>query len=130
MVTKKPLWIHLPDDNGIMPVDPVPNPDLTAAEFDSGLAELVEANIETLWQAAHAYEFAQISGSAIGLLVIGVGQGKPKAIAVQAWIGSIWTLYYSRKAVMGSALDPVLLDFSPCGPIPHTVPELRAEIGL
>lgn len=81
--------------------------------------------IAALWQAAHDYEFAQISGSAIGLLAMGVMTGKPKCIAVQNWIKSIWTTYYTRKA--GTSADT---DFSVAGECPHTVPELMTELGL
>lgn len=82
------------------------------------------ARVARLWQAAHEYEYAEISGSAIGMLALGVSLAKPKCIAVQAWITSIWALYYARKA-SGS----VEIEFSVCGPMPHTVPELMDEIG-
>lgn len=90
------------------------------------------ANIAQLWQAAHDYEYAQISGSAIGLLAKSVIGGKTKALAVDAWIRSIWTLYYERKATVGGGepIDTSLLDFSGCGPMPHTVPELITEDAL
>lgn len=87
---------------------------------------VVEAQrIASLWQAAHDYESTQVSGSAIGLLVIGVMQGKPKCVAVQNWIKSIWTEYYIRKA--GTSTDT---DYSFAGICPHTVPELMEELGL
>lgn len=102
--------------------------------------DCLPSNIEALWQAAHDYEYAQISGSAIGMLALGVAANKPKALAVQAWLKSIWGnaltpgegLYYDRKAlVTGDApIDPALLDFSSCGPIPHTVSELMVEAGF
>jgi len=82
------------------------------------------ARIARLWQAAHDYEYAEISGSAIGMLALGVGLAKPKCLAVQAWIASIWAVYYARKA-SGS----VEIDFSGCGPMPYTVPELMEEMG-
>jgi len=81
--------------------------------------------IASLWSSAHDYEFQQVSGSAIGLLAIGVMQGLPKCLAVQSWIKSIWTLYYTRKA-MGST-D---VDFTSVGDCPHSVPELMQELGL
>lgn len=81
--------------------------------------------IAALWQAAHDYEFAQVSGSAIGLLAMGVMRSLPKCLAVQAWIKSIWTLYYSRK--FGTSTDT---DFSSVGAVPHSVPELMTELGL
>lgn len=108
------------------------NPDgsLTIVPLDP---EVIEQNaiakeksrIYALWQAAHDYEFAQISGSAIGLLAMGVMQGKPKCIAVQNWIKSIWVEYYTRKA-SGSFNN----DFSGSGSCPYTVPELMEELGV
>lgn len=82
-----------------------------------------EQRVASLWQAAHDYEFAEISGSAVSLLVMGVMQGKPKCTAVQNWIKDIWELYYTRKA--GTATD---CDYSSCGPCPYTVPELMTEL--
>jgi len=99
------------------------------SSIDAWLAEQAAAadgrRIAALWQAAHDYEVAQVSGSAIGLLAMGVMAGKPKCIAVQAWIKSIWALYYTRKAT-GSTDS----DYSGCGQIPHSVPELMDELGL
>lgn len=84
-----------------------------------------EQRIASLWQAAHDYEYAQISGSAIGLLATGVITGKPKCIAVQNWIKSIWAEYYTRKA-SGSTNT----DYSFAGPIPYSVPEIMEEMGV
>lgn len=91
----------------------------------------VEETYQKLWQAAHDYEYVQISGSAIGLITLGLIQGKPKCAAVQAWIRSIWTLYYMRKAAVTTAppLD-VVFDFTSVGPCPYSVPELMAELGM
>lgn len=84
-----------------------------------------ELRIAALWQAAHDYEYAQVSGSAIGLLAMGVMQGLPKCVAVQNWIKGIWELYYTRKA--GTSTD---CDYSGCGVCPYSVPELMTELGL
>jgi len=81
--------------------------------------------IDALWQGAHDYEYASISGSAIGLVAIGIMTGKPKCLAVQAWVAAIWTEYYARKA--GASTDN---DFTNVGSCPYTVPELMAELGL
>jgi len=90
------------------------------------------AAIAQLWQAAHDYEFAQISGTAVGLLTAGVLQALPKSLAVSAWSGSIWTLYYTNKATIesGGEFTTSMLDYSSIGIIPHSIPELREEIGL
>ena len=117
------LWID--DGSG-----PVRNPALTEAEFNAGIEAARASNVGTLWQAAHDYEYAEISGSAIGLLVLGVSQQKPKCMAVMAWIQSIWSLYYQRKPLVTHEWNPTLLDFSSCGPCPWTVPDLLAELGL
>ena len=96
------------------------------AEEQAARAAAADAQrVAALWQAAHDYESSQISGSAIGLLTLCVLQAKPKCLTVQGWIKSIWTTYYSRKA-SGSADT----DFAGAGDIPHSVPELMAELGL
>lgn len=89
----------------------------------------LEANLNTLWQAADAYEKQFISGVAIGLLTIGVIQQLPKSSAIAAWSGAIWTDYYTRKATVTADYLPSL-DFSNHGSIPFSVPELRAELGM
>ncbi len=118
----KPLYVNLGQGMVI-------NPELSQEEVDSLMAAQKVSNVEALWQAAHDYEYSEISGSAIGLVTIGVLQSKPKCVAVQDWIKSIWTLYYQRKAAMGPEFSPSL-DFSSCGPCPHTVPELMEELGM
>lgn len=92
-------------------------------------AQRLQANEETLWRAADAYQTRYISGVAIGLLTIGVLQQKPVALAIQAWSATVWDEYYRRKALLtyDGAVDG---DFTACGPMPHSVPELRAELGL
>jgi hypothetical protein len=97
--------------------------DMDAAEREAVAALQDQRRIAALWQAAHDYEVAQISGSAIGLLTLGVLQSKPKCQAVQAWIKTIWTMYYERKA--SGSTD---VNFSAAGPIPHTIPELMDEL--
>lgn len=106
-------------------VRPDPTPEQIAADAEAAQASAESARIAAIWQAAHDYEVAQVSGSAIGLLAMGVMAGKPKCIEVQAWIKSIWTLYYTRKAT-GSTDS----DYSGCGQIPRSVPELMEELGL
>jgi hypothetical protein len=83
------------------------------------------ARVASLWQAAHDYEYAQVSGSAIGLLAMGVMQGLPKCLAVQNWIKTIWAAYYERKATGSTNFD-----FSRSGECPHSVPELMQELGV
>lgn len=85
---------------------------------------------QKLWQAAHDYEYAQVSGSAVGLLAMGVMQGKTKCTAVQTWIKNIWSLYYYRKALVSAETPDSYFDFSSVGACPYTIPELMAELGL
>lgn len=79
--------------------------------------------INALWQAAYAHEYAAISGSAIGLITIGVIQAMPKCLVVKNWINSIWAEYYVRKA--NGSVD---YNFDVIGQCPHSVPELLAEV--
>lgn len=92
-------------------------------------ARLVSEKIEALWQAADRYTSGYISGVAIGILTIGVLQQKPKAIAVTAWSSGIWAEYYARKSLV-TATSEDNHDFTSFGPIPYSVPELQAEVGL
>lgn len=102
--------------------------DFVAAE-NKRLQRIVDSKIERLWSAADRSVSSSISGAAIGLLTMGVMQAKPKALAVQTWIKSVWDLYYSRKAAV-TAISELNTDFSSCGPMPCSVPELIAELGM
>jgi len=95
-----------------------------AREVIRGLG-VESARVAALWQGAYDYEFAQISGVAIGLLVLGVMQGLPKALAVKGWSQSIWTTYYMRKAT--GSIDA---DYTVIGACPHSIPELMVELGI
>lgn len=92
-------------------------------------ATVIADKTEVLWQAADRYTTGYISGVAIGILTLGVLSGGPKALAVSAWSASIWTEYYRRKAALtaDSADDH---DFSAFGPMPYSVPEMQAEVGV
>ena len=103
--------------------------ELSDESAKENLRRAVGEKMQNLWQAADLYTSSFISGVAIGLLTMGVLQGKPKALAVQAWSGSVWDEYYRRKADL-TAYSVLDTDFSGCGPMPHSVPELRAELGL
>ena len=84
-------------------------------------------NLEALWQAATKYQESFISGAAIGLLTLGVMQNKPKSLAVMSWINSIWNEhYYTQKELVTH--DYAGYDFSVCGPIPYSVPEITEEV--
>lgn len=97
-----------------------------SAEVD---AKDLQRKYDYLWKAANDFQSGQISGAAIGLLTIGVLAQKPKCTAVQAWIKSVWVEYYTRKAGV-SLQNNVNLDFSICGNIPYSVPELMEEVSI
>ena len=97
-----------------------------SAEMD---AKDLQRKYDYLWKAASDFQSGQISGAAIGLLTIGVLAQKPKCTAVQAWIKSVWVEYYTRKAGV-NLQNNVNLDFSICGNIPYTVPELMEEVSI
>lgn len=88
-----------------------------------------EDKIDQLWRAADSYVSSYISGVAIGLLTIGLIQQLPKALAVTAWSSGIWAEYYQRKALVTYNSEDNL-DFSSFGGMPHSVPELQAELGM
>lgn len=118
-------WVWDWDIEGMSPEE------ITAFEAAQALqdAATVARKVEELWQAADKYTTSFISGVAIGILTIGVISQKPKALAVSAWSSSIWTEYYIRKAAI-TATSAVNLSFSSFGPIPYSIPELQAELGL
>jgi hypothetical protein len=109
----------------------IPAVDFTQDEIEAAKGAIIADNIAQLWQAATDYERSYISGSAVGLVTIGIVKQKPKSLAVMAWINSIWGgRYYPIKAALqaGKAFDSEMLDYSSCGPMPHTVPELMEEV--
>ncbi|MFI4962818.1 MAG: hypothetical protein ACHP6H_03060 [Legionellales bacterium] len=123
------LYTYTTNVDGSLDITPIP-PETVAATKAANDANEKANNIQILWQAAHDYEYAQISGTAIGILVLGVLQNKPKSLAIKDWSHSIWVLYYSRKALVTATADPTFQDFSSCGPIPYSIPELMVELGL
>lgn len=107
--------------------------DLTGEELEAAQARKAadeaakEAQrLSNLWQAATDYEQSFIANMAIGLLTMGVMQGKPKCLAVSQWSYALWNGpdgYYARKA--SGSTD---YDYSNIGPMPYNVPELSAEV--
>ena len=98
---------------------------VSESQLQVNLLVAEDRRVSDLWQGAYDYEFAEISGVAIGMLVLGVLQAKPKAVAVKDWSQSIWTEYYTRKAN-----GTTNTDYSMLGACPHSIPELMAELGL
>lgn len=99
--------------------------DLDAGTVAINQTQAEASRVASLWQAAHDVEYAAISGSAIGLITIGLMTGKPKCAAVQNWIKALWAEYYARK--FGGSANT---DFSAFAACPHSVPELMAEVGV
>lgn len=120
---QKSLWIDNSDGTGSHR-----NPDITDAEFEAGIAAMKASNLEALWQKATDYQSGFISDAAFGLVTKGSIKGLPKSLAVEAWINSIWSLYYERKPLVTHEWDATLYDFSTLGPMPHSVPALMEEV--
>jgi hypothetical protein len=99
--------------------------DLPPENVAANQATFESSRVANLWQSAHDVEFNNISGSAVGLITMGVLQGKPKCLEVQNWIKTLWTEYYARK--FSTSTD---YDFSAFANCPHSVPELMAELGV
>ena len=93
-------------------------------------ADDIAVSIDRLWSAAHLYEYNNINGSALVLLAKGVVSGKPKALAVEAWITAIWKRYFQQKAKILNGNNSFDSDFSSLGKIPHSIPALMAELGI
>jgi hypothetical protein len=148
---QEPLVIHheesVDTNNEIVPAwdELIPQPDIIIPAWTEEIqaeytVEIVDITAEVnakelqrkydyLWKAANDFQSGQISGAAIGLLTIGVLMSKPKCADVQAWIKTVWVEYYTRKAML--TLESELnLDFSVCGMIPFTVPELMEEVSI
>ena len=127
-----PRFAPYTDDMGVVHTVAAQEAAAIAADQASKVAakvKAIEAKVEALWAAADKYTGSYISGVAIGILTVGVMKQKPKALAVTAWSSAIWSEYYARKALV-TVYSVDNHDFSSFGPIPYSVPELQAEIGL
>jgi len=95
-----------------------------AGSYERVAAEVEKTRINSLWFSANRLESYILTPTVVGLITQGVIQGKPKCIAVQAWVNAIWAEYYVRKASGSDDINyiPVV------GNCPHTVPELVAEL--
>lgn len=89
--------------------------------------EIITQKIAALWAAADAYINSEINGVGLSILAAGVVSNAPKCKAVAVWVDSIWTEYYNRKALV-TVTSENDLDFSPHGPKPFTVLEMREEV--
>ncbi len=88
--------------------------------------------ISNLWQAAKDWERQYIDGPAHSVVALGYSQSLPKAVAVKDWLDSLWTEYYTRKAVIQAAtnvadIQNVSRDFSSFGELPHPFIEVKLE---
>jgi hypothetical protein len=87
-----------------------------------------DAQLAALFRAYRGYKLSFISDEgfsivAIGLLAAMQGASKPKCIAVQTWLTSLWDDYTARKAVVSTNLD-----FSNNGPMPYPISEIKIEV--
>lgn len=89
--------------------------------------EFIKDQSLILWKSADAYINAEINGVGLSILAAGVGQQKPRSLAVAQWCDSIWTEYYIRKSKITPDAE-VNTDFSKFGAKPYTVLELREEV--
>ena len=119
-------FVALPEDHQVLPGDVYTGDGFVRPEVN--MEKLMAGFTERLWSSAHDHEYKCINGSAIGMLSLGVLLRKPKSLAVSAWIQSIWNLYYSRKPLVTVVEDLSLYDFSQCGPMPYSVPEIMQEV--
>ena len=110
--------------------DPV---EMTQEEKDAILNDNFEiaklSKIETLWQAATAYEHSYVANGAYAALLEAKLAGSTKATDFGNWISSIWTEYYSRRdsvtaAQTQEAIDLVSDDFTSVGPPPYSIREV------
>lgn len=107
--------------------DPVNGLPADSGELAPYLAAYREQLTAPLWRAATDWQEKFISGVAIGLLTLGVAQGKPKALAVMKWNEDHWGEYYRRKDIVLSGGAPDY-DFTGSGKMPFSVPELQEEL--
>ena len=93
------------------------------------LAQLdkIDRNILRTREAAKAYIDKYITGVGLALLSAGVAANRPKVKAVARWCKAIYTESFKREEAcrLGQPLD---IDFSSFGEIPHTAVELDAEL--
>jgi hypothetical protein len=102
-------------------------PDLTPEELAEQEDAIIAQKQTQLWNDADQYQMKFISGAALSLLTLGVLQQKPISLSIMAWIQTIWNgNYYPQKAAL--TVDSPVFDFSVCGPMPYSVPELSAEV--
>ena len=93
------------------------------------LAQLdkIDRNVLRTREAAKQYIDKYITGVGLALLSAGVAANRPKAKAVARWCKAIYTESFTREQAcrLGQPLD---IDFSSFGEIPHTAVELDAEL--
>lgn len=99
--------------------------EFTPAEIIENEAQAWAQAEDKLWKAAKAHQEQYISGAADAMAYFGASLSLPKCLAVKAWGHAIWADYYARKVDLPDAN----FDFLNHGAIPHTVPEITAEVG-
>lgn len=112
-------------ENNLEIVRPTPPPPYVPSQAE--IEQMIKTNVDKLWKEATEYQESFISGAALSLLTLGVLQSKPKSLAIMGWIQDIWNNhYYVQKPLVTE--NYVAYDFTVCGEMPYSVPELSAEV--
>lgn len=110
----------------------IPDPPKT----DEELATEKQANIDAIFASAEEYVDrkgttgkGRVSKYSIGILTLKGNANTPKSKAIMDWVNSVFLVAYTREAQVngGMPFTPEMLDFSSCGPMPHTVAEALQE---
>ena len=120
------MVIALMINDGINP--PYPNPNITEEQRTQRLAEMVIENRQSLRVCAREYIDAAVDIDDKLTISEGCKLKGIKALACRVWMRSVRTLMRTRLATVTSTHDPLLCDFTSCGPLPYTMAEVEAEI--
>jgi len=78
--------------------------------------------IEQIWRACRAYQDTQLTDDISTMYYIEKGVST-KAQACIDWKNTLWTDYYTRKALLSEDFN-----FSNNGSVPYSYPEVKAEV--
>ena len=107
---------------------PIQNPDITQEQFDAGLIQLQQDNINNLKTSMTTYHKQFVSETELMFITVGASKGLPKCTAVFEWLLHIYTQYNMRIAKVTYVWDQALHDFSNCGNMPYSLKELIIEV--
>lgn len=139
-------WVHAPDLSAVQGLPQrhwkcVDSSVLAMTAEERAAADLAvldsmrDALVDTLWQAAYAYDTQFFSGGIYAKMLDLRQRGVADAAENEAWLLGMWSDYYGRKAVILGANDlatalAVSCDFSNHGNPPHTVLEMLQAAGI